>query len=339
MIRCSSARATERRVGRIDRRVIIVGLELDGVDLVELGDHCAGSARRRPRRPTGWGCRGAAAAGSRPRRARWPRGSVARVDQRGDAGRCASITTRTTPLSSTMSSPIWSALTGWAAASATPTAERRDAVAGVRRRVQRVSVRPPVPTRAAIAVVDHRLGPSRDRGVVPLGVVVHPGDRAARQDVVELLQQHQLPELARARRTGSRTRSGRRRSPPTARPRAAGARCAGCPAWSGPGWCRCRGAARGTSRRSRPADARTRRPPRRRRPAGESIRTVGEPSSDARPVRRREHLPGRAAAAVAVPERHQRAVGRALLAVLPLGARQVGGRTGRCCRCRPAGSG
>ncbi|SHT97597.1 Uncharacterised protein [Mycobacteroides abscessus subsp. abscessus] len=34
-----------------------------------------------------------------------------------------------------------------------------------------------------------------DRRVVALGVLVHPGDGAAGQDVVELLQQHQLPDL------------------------------------------------------------------------------------------------------------------------------------------------
>ena len=43
-------------------------------------------------------------------------------------------------------------------------------------------------------VRDDLLQGNRDRGVVPFRILMDPGDRAAGQDVVELLQQHQVPK-------------------------------------------------------------------------------------------------------------------------------------------------
>ena len=215
--------------------------------------------------------------------------------------------------------------------------QRPYAVAGVRRRVELESACPRA-DQGCDRLVDDDLGPSGDRGVVALGVLVHPGDGATRQDVVELLQQHQLPERVELLvRVVEPRPDGRGRRPQLGL--AEQVLAAPVPLL-GPGlaWCRCRGEAPGTSPRSTPEDARTRPPPRRRRPAAcRSAPSASPPATH--PPGRSEHLPVRAAAAVAVPERHERAVGQALLAVLPLGPREVCDRTDRCCRCRPAGSG
>ena len=77
-------------------------------------------------------------------------------------------------------------------------AQGRHAVPGVRRGVERDGRgRPRRPGRASASAISS-LGPLGDRGVVALGVPVHPGDRAAGQDVVELLQQHQSATAAPA---------------------------------------------------------------------------------------------------------------------------------------------
>ncbi len=91
--------------------------------------------------------------------------------------------------------------------------QRGHARAGVRGRVEQQRL---------VALADQRmggrgddpLGPLGDGGVVAFGVGVHPGDRAARQDVVELLQQHQLPQLLQlGRRVVPAQPDGRRRRP------------------------------------------------------------------------------------------------------------------------------
>jgi hypothetical protein len=44
-------------------------------------------------------------------------------------------------------------------------------------------------------LVDDLLRPLRDGCIVALGVGVHPRDRTARQDVMELLEEDELPQL------------------------------------------------------------------------------------------------------------------------------------------------
>ena len=98
-----------------------------------------------------------------------------------------------------------------------------------------------------------------------------------------------------------------------ARPPAAGARCAGCRASSPPGWCRCRGGTRGTARRPRPGRPGTPARPSAKNAAGVLDARPGASLRGRPPAGPFEHLPGRAAAAVAVAERQQRRGGAPLL--------------------------
>ena len=203
-------------------------------------------------------------------------------------------------------------------------------VSAAGRRRRPAPLRPPISALSSAA--DPRVGLPR--------LAVHPGDRRAGQDVVELVQQHGLPDpVQRVVRVGGAT-SRRPRSPHHSS--ASRSRCSlrRLPASSPPARCTWRGAAPGTARRPTPAPSRVLGLGRgeERRPAARS-RTRGEPSRSA--VRRApgEHLAGRAAAAVAVPEGHQRPGRRALVAEVARGVRQLAPRTARRCRCRPAGSG
>ncbi len=158
-----------------------------------------------------------------------------------------------------------------------------------------------------------------DPGVVGLGLAVHPGDRAAGQDVVELLQQDGLPDPAELLGRVLQPGPHRRPSSPTAPPPAAGARCAGCPAWCAAARCRCRGGSPGTSRPTRCPGSAARPRPRRRTRAAVPIRTRRRALEVGGAVGLRHHLAGRPAAAVAVAEGHQRDRPVALLGVLALG--------------------
>ena len=97
--------------------------------------------------------------------------------------------------------------------------------AGMRRRVERHPTGPATVPRAdqdGLGFGGHPVGHSEHLGVVAAGVVVDPLDAGTGQDVVELLEEQQLPGLvqqlpaieARLRRTTSR--------PPAAPPRPAG---------------------------------------------------------------------------------------------------------------------
>ena len=106
---------------------------------------------------------------------------------------------------------------------------------------------------------------SASRPSVELRLLVHPRDRRAREDVVELVQQHVLPGVSSSVATpsvgapacahhSSASRSSRSR--------------AGCRASCRSGWCTCRGASRSTARPTHTGAGRRRvrsrpRPPRR----------------------------------------------------------------------------
>ena len=97
-----------------------------------------------------------------------------------------------------------------------------------------------------------------DSSVRSLGVGSHPSDRRTRDDVVELLQQHVLPQrLDLVRRSPA---APRQRQPTTARLREVGARSDGFPPSSRLATSTCRGASRSTARRPRSAPVHPRRP-------------------------------------------------------------------------------
>ncbi len=83
--------------------------------------------------------------------------------------------------------------------------ERLDTATRLRSRVREHACPAARADERAQALRDDLLELGGDRGVVALRVAVHPGDRAAREDVVELLEQHELPEppqpLLRIRRS------------------------------------------------------------------------------------------------------------------------------------------
>lgn len=89
---------------------------------------------------------------------------------------------------------------------------------------------------------DDRLGRLGDPGVLLDRLAVHPRDRRAREDVVELLEQHLLPQRVELVVGVCRPRPHRGRGRPQAPPRRAGARCDGCPASSGAATSASRGA-------------------------------------------------------------------------------------------------
>ena len=181
----------------------------------------------------------------------------------------------------------------------------------------------PSPASALLRRDDDRVELRRHPGVGALGLLVHPGDGAAGQDVVELVEQHGASTAGPAVRTGTPGPAARSRSPPRARPRAAGVRCAGCPAWSWPDWCTCRGGTPGTARRPRPARSGTRPRPWRRTSSAARCVTRVEPSRSDSRAGAGEHLAGGAATAVAMTEGHQRDGRAALLGEVVLGVREL----------------
>ena len=84
-------------------------------------------------------------------------------------------------------------------------------------------------------------------------LAVHPRDGRPRQDVVELMEQHLLPQLVELRRTGSCSQPVCTAAV-AAQSSASTSRCSpdGCPAWSCAATSAWRGAAPGTARRPRP---------------------------------------------------------------------------------------
>ena len=147
--------------------------------------------------------------------------------------------------------------------------------------------------------------PARAAGIAGYGLVVDHGNRGARQDVVELVEQDVPPNVLQFL-----VRVGEPGWPPgplstTARPPAKGSRTGGCPVLSRPGSSTCPGVSRGKARPTTPARPGTRPQRRRRTWTAASTTTLGDPSRSARRRARLHHLPGRPAAAVAVPEGDQ----------------------------------
>ena len=145
--------------------------------------------------------------------------AVGRIDGRGDAPRRARAPVHGTPRARRRG--------------AAPTPSGRldrgddDLVAVDRGRVgQHGTGAAPAPRRIAATCASRS---AAMRGVARLRLGVHPGDRRAGDDVVELQREDLLP-----RRIEVDVR--RRRSPTTARPRGAGARTAGCRASCAAGW-------------------------------------------------------------------------------------------------------
>ena len=73
-------------------------------------------------------------------------------------------------------------------------AERRNTIDRERRGIEFDHLGPIAIGQRLQRRVDQRFELNGDQGVVRLGLPMDPGDRAARQDVVELLQQHQFPD-------------------------------------------------------------------------------------------------------------------------------------------------